>query len=180
MRSFLLLWSAILRMAKQTMSTWRAVVVGMMLCLMVVAGCDVRPFSELFGHDSEEENDTGSGGGTDDGGTDDDETDDGETPDSTELELTATPPEIEIPENTQQTTVQVTINNPTSGRMHTFSIATPPDNGTAGIDNNGLLTFTPETGFDGSDDLVVRVTDDGSPARSGDITITITVNPGPP
>jgi hypothetical protein len=54
MMSSVLRWSAICRMAKQTMSAWRAVVVGMMLCLMVVAGCDVRPFNELLGDESAE------------------------------------------------------------------------------------------------------------------------------
>jgi hypothetical protein len=48
-------------MAKQTMNAWRAVVVGMMLCLMVVAGCDMRPFNELLGDESADENDTDDG-----------------------------------------------------------------------------------------------------------------------
>jgi hypothetical protein len=53
-----------------------------------------------------------------------------------------------------------------------------PANGNAEIDNNGRLTFIPDTDFIGTDSLVVTVTDDGVPARSGDRTIPITVNPG--
>ena len=163
MRSFWLLWSAILRMAKQTISAWRAVVVGLILCLTVVAGCDVRPFSELFGHDTEEEN-----------GADDGETDDGETPDSTELELNPDPDAIVTPVN-MPATVQVNIDNRESGRTYTYETTTP-NNGEAQIDTNGLLTFTPSTS--GTSSLVVTVEDDGEPARSGTITIPITVNPG--
>lgn len=170
MRSFWLLWSAILRMAKQTMSAWRAVVAVMMLCLMVAAGCDVRPFSELFGNDSEEETDadgdTGTGGDTD--------ADDDEEPDSEALEFT--PVEIETSVNTPGT-AQVTVVNGDAGRTYTYEFTTKPDNGEADIDNNGLITFTPNPGFDGSDNLVVRVTDDGSPARSGSLPISITVTP---
>jgi hypothetical protein len=61
MMSSMLLWSAICSMTKQTMSAWRAVVVGMMLCLMVVAGYEVRPFNELLGDESAEENDADDG-----------------------------------------------------------------------------------------------------------------------
>ncbi len=162
MMSSVLLWPAICSMTKQTMSAWRAVVVGMMLCLMVVAGCEVRPFNELLGEESAEENDA----------------DDGEASNPTEpLELTATPEAIESPANTPQT-VQVTIDNPDAGRTHTFAITTRQANGEAEIDNNGLLSFTPDTDFSGADSLVVTVTDDGEPARSGDKTIPITVNPG--
>ena len=164
MMSSVLLWSAICSMAKQTMRAWRAIVVGMMLCLTVVAGCDVRPFNELFGEDSAEEDEA-----------DNDEADNDEV--DNDLVLTATPEAIETPENTPQT-VQVTIDNPDPGRTHTFAIATMPANGNAVIDNNGLLSFTPDTDFSGTDSVVVTVTDDGLPARSGEKTILITVNPG--
>ena len=124
-----------------------------------MAGCDVRPFNELFGEESAEEDEA-----------DDDEADN-------DLVLTATPEAIGTPENTSQT-VQVTIDNRDPDRTYTFAIATMPANGNAEIDNNGLLSFTPDTDFSGTDSLVVRVTDDGLPARSGEKTIPITVNPG--
>jgi hypothetical protein len=161
MISSVLLWSAIRRMAKQTMSAWRAAVVGMILCLMVVAGCDVRPFNELFGHDSEEDTDT----------------DTDETPDAESLVLTASPESIVISENTPQTTVQVTVVDRDPSLTYTFTV-TDPENGTATIDNNGLLTFTPDTDSNRTGSLVVTVTDNGDPVRSGNRTISITVNPG--
>ena len=49
------LWSTLIRRARQITSAWRIVVVCMLLCLVTVAGCDVRPFNELFGEDNAEE-----------------------------------------------------------------------------------------------------------------------------
>jgi hypothetical protein len=95
MMSFVLLWSAICRRAQRTIHAWQVVIVGMMLCLTIAAGCDVRPFSELFGDESAEETDTG-----------DDQVDTPTEP----LELTPNPARIETPENTPRT-IEVTIDN---------------------------------------------------------------------
>jgi hypothetical protein len=53
---------------------------------------------------------------------------------------------------------------------------TQPTAGEAEINGaTGLLIYTPDTDFIGSDSVVVTVTDDGEPRRSGTIKIDITV-----
>ncbi|HYS07657.1 MAG TPA: Ig-like domain-containing protein [Myxococcales bacterium] len=72
-------------------------------------------------------------------------------------------------------TSQVAANDPDSGQTHGYSISTMPQHGTAGVSTGGLVTYTPATGFFGSDSLMVTVTDDGIPPKSGSVTIPITV-----
>jgi hypothetical protein len=168
MMSSLGLWSGLVRIARQGMSAWRIAVVCVLLCLVTMVGCDVRPFNELFGEDNAEENATGEADTAD------------EEPDPTEqLDLTADPEEIVTVENTPKT-VQVSVNDPDTTRTYTFGIKTPPapTSGNAAIDVNGRLTFTPSAGFRGDDQVVVTATDDEDPARTDEITILITVNPG--
>jgi Bacterial Ig domain len=160
------LWSGLIRIVRQSISAWRMAVVCVLLCLVTMAGCDVRPFNELFGEDNAEENAADEA----------DEAD--EEPDTTEqLDLSATPPAIETPQNTPQT-IQVSVDEPDLERTYTFAIKTPPvaTSGTAIIDVDGSLSFTPSAGFVGTDQVTVTVTDDGLPARSGEITIGITVS----
>jgi hypothetical protein len=72
-------------------------------------------------------------------------------------------------------TSQVDPNDPDIDQTHTFIVITPPLNGIAAVDANGLVTYTPNTGFTGNDSLVVIVTDDGIPPLSGIVTIDVTV-----
>ena len=68
-----------------------------------------------------------------------------------------------------------TIVNPT--------IATQPANGTATVNADGTLKYTPNTGFSGQDTFTYTICDDGNPAACDTETVTITVNnvftPGP-
>jgi hypothetical protein len=75
------LCSAILDAAKKTVRAWRFAVAVMLFSLVIVAGCDVRPFSEFNGDDngSEENGDDTGSEGTSGDETDGDETDGDET-----------------------------------------------------------------------------------------------------
>jgi hypothetical protein len=159
MRLLVYFWSAILRMVKQRMSTWRAVTMGIMLCLMVVNGCDVRPFT---GETVEKE---------DSADEDDDTTD--------SLMLNANPEEINIAEGTSQQ-VQVTIENPDSDRTYTFDVTLTDDSGSITQDTEDdesiSVTYTLDADFSGTNSLVVMATDDGNPPHTGDMTIEMTVS----
>lgn len=167
MRRLFFLWPAILRMAQQGMSAWRAVIVIIMLCLMVVNGCDVRPFSTIAGKETDSDED----------GTDEDD-DTGEDNTTGSLLLNADPEEIDIPENSSQQ-VQVMIDNPDPDRTYTFDVTLTNASGRVPIDDetdeNITFTYAPDDDFSGTDSIVVTVTDDGVPAQTGDITIDVTV-----
>lgn len=45
----------------------------------------------------------------------------------------------------------------------TFAIARAPEHGTAEVDADGVVTYTPEDGFVGEDSFTLAVTDEGSP-----------------
>ena len=159
------LWSAIIGAAKKTVRAWRFVVAVMLLSLVIVAGCDVRPFSEFSGDDNGSEN-------SDDTDGDDTDSDDDDVPDDT---LTVTPTTLTTSVNMTET-IDLEVENPDAGRVYTFTITTPPTNGRPEInESTGVLTYTPNTDSTESDSLVVTVRDDGTPQRSGMTTIQITV-----
>ncbi|RME56828.1 MAG: tandem-95 repeat protein, partial [Deltaproteobacteria bacterium] len=60
-------------------------------------------------------------------------------------------------------TSQLFANDPNSEQAHTYTISSPPLHGTASIDPSGLVTYDPASDFTGSDEIGVRVTDDGTP-----------------
>ena len=76
-------------------------------------------------------------------------------------------------------TSQISVNDPDLGQSFTFVLTTPPGNGTATVSASGLVTFAPQAGFVGSDQLAVTVTDNGSPPLSGTVTISLTVQAPP-
>jgi hypothetical protein len=170
--SCVLLWSAIIRAAKQHISAWRAVVAVMLLGLTVVTGCDVRPFCELGGSCSSD--------GADDGGEDDCINRVGE---ENTIELRSTPEEINVRVGqTRDVTVEVV--DPVPGRTYTLGINQPPT--TSGrIDDDidtdpdvGRMTFTfratTSTEFT-TDTMEVGVED--SEDEVGCLEITISVAP---
>lgn len=65
-----------------------------------------------------------------------------------------------------------------SSQLITLAIVTPPpaSQGTAVINASGILEFTPAANFVGTVNLVVRGTDNGTPAQSTNATLTITVS----
>ena len=90
-----------------------------------------------------------------------------------------TAPGISTPQNTPGTSL-VSPNDPDAGQTQTFSISTPPANGTATVTASGLATYTPAPGFSGADSFAVTVTDNGTPPLSGTVTIPVTVQVPPP
>jgi len=93
------------------------------------------------------------------------------------------PPLIEIPENTSNMT-QVAFTPPPGGRpsVTNFAVTIPPAHGTATVDNNGLITYTPAANFSGKDQFVVtvtvRFTDGNLPsAQLGTVVVPLTVLP---
>ena len=71
---------------------------------------------------------------------------------------------------------QITVNDPDPDQQHTFVITVAPTNGVASVNANGRVTYTPDTGFIGSDRLEIDVTDNGDPPLSGTVAIDITVS----
>jgi large repetitive protein len=57
----------------------------------------------------------------------------------------------------------------------TTTPVTPPSNGTLVLDPDGSYTYTPNTGFTGTDTFVYEVCDNGNPQLCDQATVTITV-----
>ncbi len=57
------------------------------------------------------------------------------------------------------------------------SIAAQPQNGTARVDGDGNVTYTPDANFNGTDTFTYRVCDSGDPRECDTATATITVSP---
>jgi VCBS repeat-containing protein len=85
-----------------------------------------------------------------------------------------TAPAISTPLNTLGTS-QISANDPDLGQSQTFAITTLPANGTASVNATGLVMYTPNTNFTGTDSLVVTVTDNGTPPLAGTVTISVTI-----
>ncbi len=64
-------------------------------------------------------------------------------------------------------------NNPLT--VNTSPIS-PPDYGTLTMQSNGNFTYSPNTNFNGSDDFVYEVCDNGNPALCDQATVNITIN----
>ncbi len=73
-------------------------------------------------------------------------------------------------------TSQVTHHDPDVGDTHTYAVTTQGLHGVASVNTAGLATYTPNTGFTGSDSFVVTVTDNGTPALSAPVTVSVSVN----
>jgi hypothetical protein len=77
------------------------------------------------------------------------------------------------------TTINVLSNDfDTDGTLNssTLDIAIQSNNGTAIVNSNGTITFTPNAGFTGVTTFVYEICDNGSPALCATATVTITVS----
>lgn len=133
----------------RTSCFWFCMLLG--LLLMGLTACSVE--GDVSGG--------GGGGGGDSGG-------DGNRAPS------PTAPAIVTTANTAASS-QVMVNDPDAGQAHTFAVSTPPANGTAAVNSTGVVTYTPRAGFTGSDSVMITATDNGSPPRSGTVTIRVQV-----
>jgi hypothetical protein len=87
---------------------------------------------------------------------------------------TPTAPAINILPNTPGTS-QISANAPDVGDILTFTATKLPAHGTASVNATGLVTYTPNTNFIGTDSLVVTVTDNATPPLAGTVTLSVTV-----
>ena len=71
-------------------------------------------------------------------------------------------------------TTRVLPNDPDVGDTHTYSISGNPRHGTAVVSASGTVTYTPDLNYAGTDDVSVRVRDQGN--RQGFVTILVTVS----
>lgn len=62
-----------------------------------------------------------------------------------------------------------------ANQTFTYSVVQQGVHGSAAVDLTGQLTYTPDAGYVGADQLIVRVTDSGNPALSGEATYSINV-----
>ncbi len=73
--------------------------------------------------------------------------------------------------------------NPVLGNLYTVTITTPPNSGTATVDVNGNIIFTPNTGFTGNDTLYYSLTEPtpacGSPFSDSAMVVIVVVNRTP-
>jgi hypothetical protein len=88
-----------------------------------------------------------------------------------------TAPAIETFKNDEGTS-QVIHGDPDDGDTQSYAVTTEPTNGTATVSDAGLVTYTPNSGYAGVDELIVTVTD-GADA-TGMVTISVTVTNRPP
>ncbi|MCD6066320.1 MAG: outer rane adhesin like protein, partial [Bacteroidetes bacterium] len=68
--------------------------------------------------------------------------------------------------------------DPDGNVLGTPTIITNPANGTAVVNADGTITYTPNTGFTGNDTLVYVICDGGTPSMCDTATVVITVIPG--
>ena len=71
--------------------------------------------------------------------------------------------------------VQLTVTDPDVGDTFTYAVTTTASNGSASVDTNGLVSYTPNPKFNGSDSFTVTVTDAGG--LTGAVTVNVTINP---
>ncbi len=94
------------------------------------------------------------------------------------------PPEPAAPQidviGTIAGTSQVSANDPNATQTHTYAVTTAPGHGTATVNESGLVTYVASAGYAGADSLVVTVTDSGTPAQTGTVTIGVAVEPTSP
>jgi len=64
--------------------------------------------------------------------------------------------------------------NDTVGGTPTLTIVTPPANGTAAVNANGSVTFTPAAGFAGTVSFTYKVTNAAGTSNTATVTVTVT------
>jgi VCBS repeat-containing protein len=70
---------------------------------------------------------------------------------------------------------QLVVIDPDAGDQHSYGITTAPAHASANVDSYGRVIYTPQLNYNGSDTLIVTVTD--SAGAHAVVTIPVTVNP---
>ena len=65
--------------------------------------------------------------------------------------------------------------DPDKGQILTAAIVTQPTHGTVTLNANGTYTYTPTTGFVGSDSFTYKVCDNGTPSLCDDAVVNLTI-----
>ena len=63
------------------------------------------------------------------------------------------------------------------GNLENPTILSGPDHGSAELNQDGTITYTPDPDFNGDDSFSYQVCDDGTPSMCGDAIVAITVKP---
>ncbi len=87
---------------------------------------------------------------------------------------TVTVPVFSVPENGNGS-VQLTVTDPDVGDSFSYAVTLAASNGSSSVDANGLVSYTPNATFNGTDSFTVTVTDAGG--LTGVIDINVTVIP---
>ena len=74
-------------------------------------------------------------------------------------------------------TATVPVYEPEVGDVVIVELQTPPTNGTAVVTTNGAFTYTPNTGFTGTDTFTVEACEVARAIGCDDATVTVTVIP---
>ena len=84
-------------------------------------------------------------------------------------------------ESGQSVTIPILNNDydPDGDTIDTVTIITPPAHGTAEIDDNGVVTYTPDPGYEGPDYIEYIICDDGLPVLCDTGVVIINVTPPP-
>ena len=92
---------------------------------------------------------------------------------------TASAPAINVAPN-QAGTSQVSVQDTNVGQSYSYAITTPASHGEASVSSTGLVSYTPDTGYSGSDSIVVTVSDQGFPVLTANASVAITVTSNQP
>jgi hypothetical protein len=71
--------------------------------------------------------------------------------------------------------VRVNVADEDAGDLHRFEVTATPVGGTVSVARDGTVHYQPHAGFSGEDTVTLRVTDDGMPALSAELRLSITV-----
>ena len=79
---------------------------------------------------------------------------------------------ITTPFNTPSNETLVTVIDPDNNDTHTITLISQPINGEVTITNNALI-YTPKTGFSGTDNFIIKATDQGGLSIDGTVEVMV-------
>ena len=128
---------------------------------------EVGPY-ESGSEDEPETGDDDPGNGSDNGSSSNDDDDDSQ-PGNFDLEAE----DISVREGRVGSTQVLVDGESADDGSFTFTVTEEPDAGASEVDEDGWVTYVPDYGFTGSDEISITVTDDDGNAESIDIDIEV-------